>query len=81
MSLPARWESGEQIANMLDSLRLFVREAWHTSACSRCGGPARVPEDVVGVVRVGDQQSAYVVCENCYQAYAAEIGMVTPDGS
>lgn len=53
------WTSNDEILENLDV---------STAACSACGGPARVPEDVLAVLTGSSGPKPYVVCPDCQPA-------------
>ena len=56
------WTGNEQVSEMLDV---------STAACTNCGGPARVPEDVAAVFQLGKVRTPVVVCEPCCDTMSA----------
>ena len=44
-----------------------------TGACSYCGGPARVPEDVAAVYQDGAQVIPVIVCPACSPTFEADL--------
>lgn len=59
------WIDGDDVAELMDVSAI---------ACSICGGAARVPEDVLGIVPTHDHsdQHAVVVCDSCSQTMTME---------
>lgn len=63
--MDARWAEPEEIAEQMDVV---------TAACSYCGGPARVPEDVMAVqVDSTGRQRPLVCCERCTPEVGARL--------
>ena len=64
MSDEVKWVGNPDIAKLLDV---------STAACSFCGGPARVPEDVAAVKQVGDALTHMIVCPDCAPEFMSKI--------
>lgn len=58
------WTGNESIRDLLDV---------STGACSYCGGPARVPEDVAAIVEEKDKRTPLIVCPACCPRFAREL--------
>ena len=63
------WVGNEQIVAKLDV---------STAACTYCGNPARVPEDVAAMIEAeGKQPFPVVVCPNCGDRFMADMGLTS----
>lgn len=60
MTDDVRWTGNEQIAELLGV---------STGACTSCGGPARVPEDVAAVRQHQGQVVPLIICQNCQPTF------------
>lgn len=59
-----QWAGNKEIAGMLDV---------STGACTYCGGPARVPEDVAAVMEHKGEQVSLIVCVNCHPFFEERL--------
>jgi len=58
------WSNNPEIAALLDTI---------THACTYCGGPARVPEDVAAVIEIAGKRDAFVVCPACSDQFILDM--------
>jgi hypothetical protein len=66
-----RWVGNEKIAELLETI---------THACTVCGGPARVPEDVAVIRQVGEKLDPLVICEDCTPAFIEDLQRFMDEG-